>query len=465
MKNRLRTLIILGLILIFAGILRIHTFYIPHSHGDQVYYIGLAMKLEREGLKGYNLRSINTGLIEKDGSIVAVIPSKDNRKGRLLEGLEKSNVLYYSKESISNMPPAYSFLLMLSHKIFKADGLYTLVNLPRGAGAKIMRADKRAAIFSGQFYSVWISFIFSLTLIAVTFLLGRSLFNKNVGLIAAFLLAIAPVDILTSQRIWADDMAALFQALTILFFWLGEKRGKTYFTVFSGIAAGIACLTKGSGLFIVAIITIFFILKGKKGTVPFFINKNLFSIKKGNRPLFQRILFFYIACIAVCGFWYIKIATVYGTPFYTPKQEGIEYASSWFMMLANRPFYGQFIYFVYLSPILALFYWEAVYTFIKRVFTDERLLVLLWAFFYLAVLALVGGKEERYMLPAYPAICIFSALTLENVRLKINSSNNLKALGIVIVALVLILCAVWSIKLGLSCVLNDGAIFMCLNEI
>ncbi|MFC1480616.1 hypothetical protein ACFL5Y_04155, partial [Candidatus Omnitrophota bacterium] len=43
-------------ILVLAFTLRKHTFDLPHWSGDQHQYIGLAFKLDTQGMSGYNLR-------------------------------------------------------------------------------------------------------------------------------------------------------------------------------------------------------------------------------------------------------------------------------------------------------------------------------------------------------------------------------------------------------------------------
>jgi len=44
-------------------------------------------------------------------------------------------------------------------------------------------------------------------------------------------------------------------------------------------------------------------------------------------------------------------------------------------------------------------------------------------FLVVLFLILIPAKEERYMLPAYPAIAIFSGLSIERIRTGLNRSG------------------------------------------
>lgn len=439
-KENILTLTIIVIILFFAAILRIHTFYLPHNHGDQVLFLGLAMKLERFGIKGYNLRGID---LLGNEDVLAIAVSKDREKGALLESLERDNVFYYSQERISNIPPAFAFLIMMSHNIFTQNSLFLTVNKNLGPFALILRP---AAFFDIQFYAVWINFIFSLLFILATFLLGKIIFNEKAGLWASLLLTIAPVDILTSQRLWADEMVSFFIALCVLLFWQGKKKNNLTFIALSGISAGIAAVAKQSGIFIIFIIVLcdMLIAYSKDRAISYRI---IF-----NKELFVFILF----AVCVCGFWYTRITLAYGVPWHMSYQKGIEEASAWFIMLSHRSRYGQLYYFVYLVPIFAFFYLESAVTLIRRIFTPERILCLVWFFSFALFLLLIRAKEERYMLPAYPAIAILSGLSIENLRIRL---NKVRYLGDTTIILVFFLASAWSINLGLRCVFSNCPIF------
>lgn len=439
MKKSMYLLLAGILILLFAASFRIHTFYLPHNHGDQLFYLGLAMKLKHAGLSDYNLKSIDIG---QDKDILAVLPARAGSKGRMLESLEKGNVFYYSNESLSNMPPGYSYLLMLSHEIFCRGRMFITVTNNLGPLAIIFRPK---LFLDAQFYAVWINFIFSLLFIVVIFILGRTFFNEKVGLWAAFLMATSPLDILTSQRLWSDEMVSLFMAICVLLYWTGKKRDDLWIIFASGLSAGLASLSKSSGLFVIVIIVIWEMLckaRERKSALKLLIDRKL--------------AVFFLSSIAVASIWYYRVTLVYGVPWYSPHQNGIEKVSMWFLMLKQRPWYGQLYYFVWLTPLFILFYFELAKTILRKMFTQERMLLLVWVFAFIGIFIAIGAKEERYLLPAYPAIAIFTGLALEDIR---ETLNRPRYLGTIIIMICLCISALWSIDLGLSCVFNNYAIF------
>lgn len=437
MRTAAATLI---LILFFAAILRAHTFYLPHNHGDQVLYLGLAMKMEDSGLGGYNLRGID--VVEKEG-LLFVQDSADKEKGTLLAALEKAGVFYYSGEKVSNMPPAFSYLLMLSHKLFNKNGPYSVVNKNLGARAILMRP--KIFLYS-QFYAAWINFIFSLLFILLTFVLGKMFFGEIIGLWASLFLAVSPLDLLVSQRIWSDHMASFFTILSVLFFWQSIKKNSLKFLVLSGASSGIAAISKQSGIFIIFMIIFSDIL------IKY---HNLGKISL-NLVFNKRLLVFILSAFAVCGFWYVKITMAYGAPWYIPYQRGVEKASAWFAMLSRRPRYGQLYYFVYLMPLFIFFYFELFFGLLKKIFSPERLICAVWFLLFLSLLIVISAKEERYMLPAYPPIAFFSALFLERARKKMNYFHRA---GDITVAIIFTLAAARGITIAFEYIFNNSPIF------
>ncbi|MGB3241243.1 MAG: hypothetical protein WBB66_00095, partial [Candidatus Omnitrophota bacterium] len=65
--------------------------------------------------------------------------------------------------------------------------------------------------------------------------------------------------------------------------------------------------------------------------------------------------------------------------------------------------------------------------------------------------------EQRYMLPAIPAAAIISGYYLHRIRAWLDNKTKLHV-GKVLVVVILVLCALWSIPFGRSVVLRDGAL-------
>lgn len=86
-KKHIITLL-LALTMILAAYLRISTFWEAHVSGDEFHYVALAMKLEKEGLDGYNIRHVDNEVFGLDGHFgIAEILYSDSSRGMLLDDM------------------------------------------------------------------------------------------------------------------------------------------------------------------------------------------------------------------------------------------------------------------------------------------------------------------------------------------------------------------------------------------
>jgi|GEM_PF-985369 len=93
----------------------------------------------------------------------------------------------------------------------------------------------------------------SLGNVVLIFCIGKLLFDKKTGLIAAFLLSFYPLDVINATWIMPDVPIAFFMAISVFLFLAGERekdgeKNKLYFL--SGIFVGVAYLVRESGLMI-----------------------------------------------------------------------------------------------------------------------------------------------------------------------------------------------------------------------
>lgn len=96
----------------------------------------------------------------------------------------------------------------------------------------------------------------SLGSVFLAYLIGKELFNKKTGLIAAFLLAVLPLEVVYATTIVPDVPLAFFLALSVYLFIKAQKANNKWLFLFSGISIGLAWLVKT----IAVIIILFFIL-------------------------------------------------------------------------------------------------------------------------------------------------------------------------------------------------------------
>ena len=135
----------------------------------------------------------------------------------------------YFFQPLYKHPPVFTFLIALSLKLFKPIPL------------------------SGAYVSI----LFGVLMIPLTYCLGRLVFDWKISLTAAFLVFLDPVSIMSSQKIWPDTTLAFFMVLTLFFFVLALRKEKLYYFLPSGLSLGVAVLVKYPGILPLAAILLF----------------------------------------------------------------------------------------------------------------------------------------------------------------------------------------------------------------
>lgn len=121
------------------------------------------------------------------------------------------------------------------------------------------------SILFGRYFLVGIATI----TIVLVYESGSQLYNKKVGLLAAFFLAIVPAHIVWAQRVRPDEIAA-FMAVVILFSSVkilsGQHTKTLWYLVCTGLAIGVATsLRFPMGVFIITPLTAYVMRQNQKG--------------------------------------------------------------------------------------------------------------------------------------------------------------------------------------------------------
>jgi len=119
-------------------------------------------------------------------------------------------------------PPLFSYLISIAYLLFAQNYLVALL----------------------------VSLFFGIVIIIVTFILGAYIFNKNVGLLAAFLLALDPIHWLCSQKIWIEATVTAFIWISLFFIIKAIKESNYKYFYLAGVATGCSILTKYTGFLI-----------------------------------------------------------------------------------------------------------------------------------------------------------------------------------------------------------------------
>lgn len=447
-------------VFLLALSLRTHTFNLPHITGDQLHYVGLAFKLDTGGLENYNLRNLNIDINSRYPELVRVVRAQD--KGHLLKQLESENITYYD-QPLHHIPFGFPTAIMVSHKLFAAGAPYSLLALPDeekivaaappGTGLRDFRFPP--AIADAQFYSVVVPLAFSLLMIILVYFLARGLYgNVPTALTAMFLLAISPIDLITSQKLWADDMTAALTLLAALLYLLSVEKKTALAAFAAGVSCGLAAVTKQSGAFLIFVVIIW----------HFTCNSSTVFREKGFAGVvFDRyLLLFGVGAALTAGYWFTRIWVVYGSPAYMPYQAGIAQTAktAWFGTVGGRPRILYLAGIPYQNPLFTLAYLSPIWLWLDRKNARKTLFLIVWIAVFLYIFQIYrggGGKEHRYMLPAYPAFAVLGAYVANRLRTFIDNRCGLPA-GSVLLVLALIASAFWSAPMGLKVVIYNKAL-------
>ncbi len=146
---------------------------------------------------------------------------------------------------------------------------------------------------ASQFTSRFAAVLFGTATIPVLYLLTKRFFTKEIALIAAFLLAVAPFHIKNSIA-EMDNMAMFFVMFSMLLFVDGIKSSKKIYPLLSGLCMGAALYTKVYPVLFIPSFALFFFIVKRKESANFFSKENM-----------QKILIFSV----VAGLFAIPVLT------------------------------------------------------------------------------------------------------------------------------------------------------------
>jgi len=170
-----------------------------------------------------------------------------------------------------------------------------------------------------------IGFLPSFGAVILTYLFGKELYNKKVGLIASFIMAIFWVLLFNGTRIHADGLALFFSLLGIYLFWKGYVLNKVPKLLNMGfLFLVLAFMVKVNAVLASLIVLIFLV-----------ITEKLDFLKK--KILWKSLIWFVAPLIPFSVYNYLKFGTL--VPFIAgyvdPKSLGAKFASSFNFGILN----------------------------------------------------------------------------------------------------------------------------------
>lgn len=279
--------------------------------------------------------------------------------------------------------------------------------------------------------------IFSMLAVFLTYLVGKELFDKRIGLIAAFLVAVFNHHLFYSSRFLVDIPASVFWLSTIYFFWKGYiKKESKYGVYYAGLFAGLGFLMHYSLAFLLAIVFIFLLLIEK---LEFFKDKRIW-ITLG---VFVLLLLPYVVWSEVN---YGKLLPRFAAAS-VAAQTGEKSSVGWYVYYTYFPMYLQEPLFIIFLIGLLLFLFNLSIGFDLIIQKKEKslysyLFVILWAvitiLIYSYMAAHAGGHSEpRYMIAIFaPLAYIISFALIKGYELAKKYSKYL-AISLLLVVLII----------------------------
>ncbi len=237
-----------------------------------------------------------------------------------------------------------------------------------------------------------------------TFLIGKVMFTRKVGLYAALILATGFLYLGLSRIVLTDVVLTVFILLSMLSFYLGyTKTHKTNFYILSYIFAGLAVLTKGPLGIIIPFSTI----------VLFFIIQKKWTLGRRFLLCWPGWLLFLIVTLP----WYVLVSLRFGKFFLYSFfiHENIQRYFVTAEHLSNNHWY-----FYPAVILLGLFPWSNLLPFMftkkKGPLSQPRLFLNIWFWFTLLLFTFAQSKLISYILPLFPALCLLFAKALVDVE-------------------------------------------------
>jgi 4-amino-4-deoxy-L-arabinose transferase-like glycosyltransferase len=329
----------------------------PHHEGDELVYLSLCDNLIKTG--NYSLQG--TPILKN-----SFFPKK-----------------YYDKPFFHH-PPLYIFLMTPLVKNF----------------------GKNSAVIVS-----WVGHF--LVLISALILLAKFIERSRRLTISLVMLLIAidPLMVFASQKIWFDSLLAGLTSISTTFFILGVEeeniRKRKLFLSVSGLFMGMAINTKIPAILVLPVFVFAFFLKSR------------FRNKKG---LIMGCTYFLLPTLLLAAPWFIKFYSYYGKflPDWLAWDESTINASAFVSFVRNRPFHYFFTQMFLISPLFLI----PVY-FVVRFFRETTRLTWLFCFWFLWILASMtllakfGGYtyQMRFVTMSCVPIYVLLGFSLERMAL------------------------------------------------
>ncbi len=259
--------------------------------------------------------------------------------------------------------------------------------------------------------------------VLLVYILGKKLFDKKIALYSAVFFALIPIHVFYSQKMWTDPVVVFFILATFISFWEGYEKENNKHKIFFGVFLALSLLARYTALWIIPVFFFYFLFRDK--SLKFLRDKYLW----------------YAAGIflVVLTPWFFYGYSYYGNPL-GGFIHGFKASSYWGGVQLYTFFFAHS--WEIFSAISIIFLAALFYIFIKREFFKKEIyLLLIWIGLFSAIVVAMPHKEERFILPIIPAVCLLSGFFIS----KLGKWKNL-VFGAVCIVLAISLWGTFKLK-------------------
>ena len=247
------------------------------------------------------------------------------------------------------------------------------------------------------------STIFGFLCLILVYFLGKKLFNKKTGIIAALMLGTGLLFFIETQMALIDTTLTFFIGLTLYFFYQSMSEHKPRLLLLMGIPLGLGILAKGP---------VAFVLTGAIGLVFWIF---LAFRNKTNPPSLWNwyLLGGFVIASAICLPWYLSMGSRFGMDF-IQSHFGYHMIKRFTQPIEHHGggWYYNFYYVVLL--FIGFMPWSAyipgsLKLALKRWSQSQIFFTLTWAVITFAFFTFAQTKLPGYTLPLFPPIALLMA--------------------------------------------------------
>jgi hypothetical protein len=369
--------------------------FLHQSAGDSLYYTAVAMKLKTQGLAGYNFRGIGINKTDPPTFKSPFLELRESESDGDVVAYFRSQHLDYYIQPVHFMPYGFPYLLSSTH----LSNDWKLVNV----SVHPMDLWSKAPLdfLKAQAGLLFPSLIASLLLVYLIYRYATSLFGETAGLWSAFLFATYPIDILTSQHIWTDDILTLGCISSVLIWQKAKSKNSVFLSFLSGICLGAGFLMKQTALFFGFAMVVSEIFE-------FWKSRTRFPVKL--------LIPFLMAILLITIHWFGMMWYQYHDPLFVPffikTSTEIDFWHAW---LAKRHHAGiLFTLGIFiLSPAVHCCWLKLNHPHVRP--------LLITSLVFIAIFTVMDLREYRYILPVIPLMILAAGSVLKDYSIRFKS--------------------------------------------